>query len=50
MSDKDNKELCIVCAWRGVCRKQFALKAGQRCQDFSEDLTVKEERTEGETK
>ncbi|MFO0754643.1 MAG: hypothetical protein U0411_15115 [Thermodesulfovibrionales bacterium] len=44
MSEK--KELCVVCAWRGACRKQFALKAGQRCPDFSKDLTVKEERAE----
>lgn len=40
MSDK--KELCAVCAWRAACQKQFSMKAGQRCPDFSRDLTIKE--------
>ncbi|MEW5747101.1 MAG: hypothetical protein AB1805_16855 [Nitrospirota bacterium] len=42
MSEK--KELCIVCAWRETCQKQFILKAGQRCPDFAKDLTIKEEK------
>lgn len=41
MSDK--KEQCIVCAWRADCQKQFSLKAGQRCPDFSRDLSIKED-------
>ncbi|MBZ0157610.1 MAG: hypothetical protein K8I29_15535 [Alphaproteobacteria bacterium] len=48
--DKDKKELCIVCAWRAACQKQFALKAGRRCPDFSKDLTLKEEKAEEEKK
>lgn len=45
MSDK--KELCVVCAWRATCQKQFGLKAGQRCPEFARDLTIKEEKEEG---
>lgn len=44
MSDK--KELCIVCAWRETCRKQFGLKAGQRCPEFTRDLALKKEEAE----
>lgn len=40
----EKKELCIVCAWRETCQKQFILKAGQRCPDFAKDLTIKEEK------
>jgi hypothetical protein len=39
----ENKVLCIVCAWRATCQKQFSLKAGQRCADFVKDITIKEE-------
>ncbi|MEW6116394.1 MAG: hypothetical protein AB1553_05780 [Nitrospirota bacterium] len=48
MSDK--KELCIVCAWRATCQKQFAMKAGQRCPDYAKDLTIKEEKEATEKK
>jgi hypothetical protein len=46
MSDK--KELCIICAWRATCQKQFSLKAGQRCPDFTKDLSIKEDAAEGQ--
>ncbi len=36
------KELCIICAWRATCQKQFTLKAGQKCPDFCKDLTLRE--------
>ncbi|HEX8947856.1 MAG TPA: hypothetical protein VF790_02770 [Dissulfurispiraceae bacterium] len=40
----ENKNLCIVCAWRATCQKQFSMKAGQRCPEFAKDLTIKEEK------
>jgi len=33
--------MCIICAWRSTCQKQFSLKAGQKCPDFVKDVTVK---------
>ncbi len=44
MSSK--KELCVMCAWRATCRKQFSMKAGRRCADFSRDLAIKDEEVE----
>jgi len=38
----EKKELCIVCAWRATCQKQFSMKAGQRCPEFVRDLMLKE--------
>ncbi|MBF0558619.1 MAG: hypothetical protein HQL08_07540 [Nitrospirae bacterium] len=46
----DEKEFCVICAWRENCKKKFSLKAGQRCPDFSKDLAIKdkpEEKKEG---
>ena len=40
------KELCIICAWRATCQKQFSLKAGQRCPEFSRDFLVKDKAEE----
>ncbi|NTU41687.1 MAG: hypothetical protein HGA78_01265 [Nitrospirales bacterium] len=40
----DKKELCILCAWRATCQKQFSMRPGQRCPDFSRDLTIREEK------
>ncbi len=42
MSEKDNA-LCIICAWRATCLKQFSMKAGQKCPEFVKDLTIKQE-------
>ncbi len=42
------KELCIVCAWRATCQKQFSMKAGQKCAEFVRDVTIKEERPEAQ--
>lgn len=39
----ENKVLCIMCAWRATCQKQFSMKAGQKCADFVRDVTIKEE-------
>lgn len=44
MSEK--KEICIVCAWRATCQKQFSMKAGQKCPEFAKDMTIKEEEKE----
>lgn len=35
------KPMCVICAWRATCQKQFSLKAGQKCPDFVKDVTVK---------
>jgi transcription initiation factor IIE alpha subunit len=42
----ENKVLCIVCAWRATCQKQFSMKAGQKCPEFVRDLTLKEKSEE----
>ncbi|MEJ5227656.1 hypothetical protein [Thermodesulfovibrio sp.] len=42
------KPMCLVCAWRSTCQKQFSLKAGQKCPDFVKDVTVKTEDNEEE--
>ncbi len=44
------KELCIVCAWRATCQKQFSMKAGQKCPDFCKDLTIREPSEDAEGK
>lgn len=36
------KELCIICAWRETCQKQFSMKAGQKCPDYCKDLAIRE--------
>ncbi|MFA5352725.1 MAG: hypothetical protein WC291_00715 [Thermodesulfovibrionales bacterium] len=41
---EDKKELCILCAWRATCQKQFSMKPGLKCPDFSRDLTIREEK------
>ncbi len=43
---KEKKELCAICAWRANCQKRFSMKAGQRCPDFSKDLTIKDVKSE----
>lgn len=42
--------MCVVCAWRATCQKQFSLKAGQRCPDFVKDVTVKVDEEKSEMK
>ncbi|MBF0329094.1 MAG: hypothetical protein HQL10_08040 [Nitrospirae bacterium] len=39
------KNLCIICAYRGTCNKQFSLPAGRKCPDFEKDLSLKEQPT-----
>jgi len=39
----ENKVLCVVCAWRATCQKQFSMKAGQKCAEFVKDVSIKEE-------
>jgi hypothetical protein len=38
---EDNVQLCIICAWRQTCQKQFSMKAGQKCADYCRDVTIK---------
>ncbi len=42
----EGRSICIICAYRGTCQKQFSLKAGQRCLEFARDLAIKEEKEE----
>ncbi|GAQ95266.1 hypothetical protein TAGGR_2155 [Thermodesulfovibrio aggregans] len=42
----EQKPMCVICAWRATCQKQFSLKAGQKCPDFVKDVTVKTEEEE----
>lgn len=35
------KELCVVCAYRATCQKQYSMKAGQRCPEFAKDFLIK---------
>lgn len=44
----EDKVLCIVCAWRATCQKQFSMKAGQKCPEFVRDVTIKEISEEGQ--
>lgn len=44
------KPMCVICAWRATCQKQFSLKAGQKCPDFTRDVTVKLEKDEEDKK
>lgn len=46
----EQKQMCIICAWRATCQKQFSLKAGQKCPDFVKDVTIKTEEEEKEEK
>ena len=37
-------KLCVVCAWRELCRKKFLYPGGLawNCPEFTRDLTIKE--------
>jgi hypothetical protein len=37
----DEKNICIVCAWREQCQKRFSLPAGAKCLDFVKDVSIK---------
>lgn len=39
-------ELCIICAWRQDCQKKYSLAHGQKCLEFTRDLTIKEKPAE----
>lgn len=40
---KEEKEICILCAWRENRRKKFSLSGKDiRCPDFVRDLSIKE--------
>ncbi|MFQ3573211.1 MAG: hypothetical protein SNJ53_01095 [Thermodesulfovibrionales bacterium] len=36
------QQMCIICAYRGTCQKQFSLPAGRKCPEFTRDLTIQE--------
>ena len=39
---KDDKKLCIICAWREKCNKKFSLGEKLHCPDFTKDITIKQ--------
>jgi hypothetical protein len=42
MSESRRIQRCVICAWRGECRKKFCIPdGGQRCPDFTRDITIK---------
>lgn len=36
------KIMCVICAWKATCLKQFSMKAGQKCPEFVKDVTIKD--------
>ena len=40
---EDGRTLCVVCAWRQVCKKKFSMDGATttRCIDFTRDITLK---------
>lgn len=36
------KPSCVICAWRGDCKKQFRIENPSHCPDFTLDVTVKD--------
>jgi hypothetical protein len=40
---EDNRTLCVICAWRQVCKKKFSMDGATttRCIDFTRDITLK---------
>ncbi len=43
----EEKNICVICAWRKDCQKKYSLAHGQKCLEFTRDLTLKP-REEGE--
>lgn len=39
----DEKQLCVICAWRGTCNKKFSGGGGEslHCVDFVRDVSLK---------
>lgn len=46
----EQKPMCVICAWRATCQKQFSLRAGEKCPEFVRDVTIKIEEEEEEEK
>lgn len=44
----EQKQMCVICAWRATCQKQFSLRAGEKCPEFVRDVTIKIEEEERE--
>lgn len=45
-----NDVLCVICAWRATCLKQFSMKAGQKCPEFVKDVTIRDKESEEKEK
>ncbi len=40
-TEPQEPEICVICAWRQDCLKKYSLAHGQRCLEFTRDLTLK---------
>ena len=38
----DIKPSCVLCAWRRDCKKQYSMADPSRCQDFTQDVLIKD--------
>ncbi len=38
----DVRPSCVICAWRGDCKRQFSVSDPSRCPEFSLDVSVKD--------
>lgn len=45
------QQRCVICAWREKCAKRFSVSdGGARCPDFTRDVSIKIQPSEGEEK
>src|SRR5512143_2930794 len=38
---REIKPSCVICAWRGECKKQFSMVDPSHCPDFTLDVSIK---------
>ena len=46
----DERKLCVVCAWRGICQLKYSRPDGValHCMHYTRDVTLKEPEEEAE--
>jgi len=43
MCGKNDRQFCVVCAWRENCNKKFCVPdGGSHCPDFTRDISLKD--------
>ncbi len=47
----ETQSICAICAWREHCKKKFTV-SGQmlRCNEFSQDITIKDDKPKDDKK